>query len=532
MARQSFAWSRLPLTEAIAYFAQKQNVDTNSWRDVMGHQHQAAFVVAGAKAQILQDFRTAVDKALAKGTTLKEFQDDFDNIVSARGWNYNGGRDWRSELIYQTNMRTAYGAGRREQMNRSQSRRPYRQWRHGGSNDPRPEHLKMDGVVVPASSAIAQRPLPHGYGCKCTWFSLSDRDLDRLGLEVQDIAAAAVPVDEGWPETYLPPDDAAAAGVAQATKGLDPELAAEVIADTTVQDAIANLAAGPARAEALSDADLAAAGVTEAQLDAIISDPEQVELLRLAIEAIRTGETPSLDEVKGVLGSVGKSFIRNPLATIREGKAREKLAKYLTEQIEQSKNSELEYAKRTAQIAASKLEAWVRENPDQFEEIATNTGGFFGGMFGGIVGDLGGSLVVRKAIGDYRALLRAKDTLAEDDAYASAAKLSQLKILGAQTLSELKTADVKALIRENAVGDVSGWAIGNTAAAIPLPLSGAAVAMLLAPRVTEFDTRVQNGEDKAAVAADLLKGLAQLPVDQVRKLASIRRGDTSPADSE
>ena len=323
MISANFGWSKLPLDEAIAYFAQKQNVDTDSWRDVQGHAHQAAFVVAGAKASILQDFRSAVDKALSQGTDLAEFRRDFDKTVAARGWDYTGGRDWRTDLIFQTNLRTAYGAGRREQMERTKSRRPYRQWRHAGSADPRPEHLAMDGVVVRADSEIAQRSLPHGYGCKCTWFTLSDRDLDRLGLEVKEVAAAAIPVDTGWAATPAPAADGPAAALSRTLATAQPDIAEQVNIDTSVQDAIAALAAGPTREAALSDEQLAEAGVTDTEIDSILSDPEQVELLRMAITALRTGEPPPLNEIKGVFSGIGKAFIRNPIATIQAGKARD-----------------------------------------------------------------------------------------------------------------------------------------------------------------------------------------------------------------
>ncbi|MFV9492170.1 hypothetical protein ACNUI5_09110 [Pseudomonas aeruginosa] len=57
-----------------------------------------------------------MEKAIADGTTLEEFRRDFDRIVAKYGWSYRGGRNWRSRVIYETNMRGSYMAGRLEQL--------------------------------------------------------------------------------------------------------------------------------------------------------------------------------------------------------------------------------------------------------------------------------------------------------------------------------------------------------------------------------------------------------------------------------
>ena len=143
----NYPWQQLPFREAIDYFASKQNIDTDSWRDLQGLDYDVAFAVAGAKGDLLQDMRTAVEKAIVEGTTLQEFRKDFDRIVQARGWSYSGDRDWRTNTIYNTNLRTAYAGGRWEQIQQTKAKRPYLQWRHGGSRDPRPLHIALDRKV-------------------------------------------------------------------------------------------------------------------------------------------------------------------------------------------------------------------------------------------------------------------------------------------------------------------------------------------------------------------------------------------------
>lgn len=177
-----------PFAEQLAFFRQKINVPTAAWTDVFGAEHDAAFMVAGAsKASLLQDFRAALDKAQAEGTTLAAFRKDFDQIIQRHGWAYNGGRNWRTRVIYDTNLRQAYHAGREAQMADPalRARRPYGLYRHGGSDEPRPEHLANDGMVVPLDDPWWDVWSPmNGWGCSCKKFMVSDRDVERLGLSV------------------------------------------------------------------------------------------------------------------------------------------------------------------------------------------------------------------------------------------------------------------------------------------------------------------------------------------------------------
>jgi uncharacterized protein with gpF-like domain len=50
-------------------------------------------------------------------------------------------------VVWNTNLRTSYAAGRYEQMQQVTTSHPYWQWRHGGSAHPRPQQLSLDGRV-------------------------------------------------------------------------------------------------------------------------------------------------------------------------------------------------------------------------------------------------------------------------------------------------------------------------------------------------------------------------------------------------
>lgn len=178
----------LPFKEQIDYFRGKTNLPSRAWTDAYAAEHDWAFVVAGAtKRDLLSDMRGAVEKAITTGRTLEQFRTDFDRIVAQHGWEYNGGRAWRSRTIFETNLRQSYNAGREAQMADPELRkaRPYGLYRHGDSSHPRPQHLAWNGTVLPLDDAWWSTHSPqNGWGCKCKKFMVSERDVERMGLKV------------------------------------------------------------------------------------------------------------------------------------------------------------------------------------------------------------------------------------------------------------------------------------------------------------------------------------------------------------
>ena len=179
-------YGSLPFDKAIDYLRGKLNVDSEGWRDIWEQEHEHAFMVAGATADdVLLDLRKAVDKAIADGETLEQFRKRFDEAVAEKGWAYTGGRNWRSKIIYETNLRQAYNAGREEQIEAAKVRRPYALYRHGDSVSPRAQHKAWDGLVLPVDDPFWETHTPqNGWGCKCKKYSLSESALKRRGLKV------------------------------------------------------------------------------------------------------------------------------------------------------------------------------------------------------------------------------------------------------------------------------------------------------------------------------------------------------------
>lgn len=194
-----------PFPEQVAAFRLRLGnlIDTQRWDDIQKGAHDTGFMVAGAtKADVLADLAAAVDKAISQGTSLEEFRRDFRRIVAERGWTgWTGegskkGEAWRTRVIYQTNMRVSFASARRAQLIEA----GYALWiyKHGGSRDPRPEHLAMNGITLPPDHDFwtIWSP-PNGWGCSCRVVGArSERGAHRLGGDP----------DKALPEWWNRPD--------------------------------------------------------------------------------------------------------------------------------------------------------------------------------------------------------------------------------------------------------------------------------------------------------------------------------------
>ena len=189
----SVNYGSVPFQEQIQFFRRKLNIPTESWTDIYGQEHDWAFMVAGANRDaIVADFREAVEKVIAEGGTLEAFRKDFDKIVARHGWDYNGGRSWRSRTIYETNLFSSYSAGRYEQLRAAIGALPYWQYHHSDAVEhPRQKHLAWDGMILRADDPWWQTHFPiNAWGCQCYVTGLTEDDLRELGKDGPDEAPA------------------------------------------------------------------------------------------------------------------------------------------------------------------------------------------------------------------------------------------------------------------------------------------------------------------------------------------------------
>lgn len=209
----------LPFREQIAFFLRKTNIPTQAWTDLWQADHDAGFMVAGAaEASLLQDLRDAVQAAIVDGESIRQFRKRFDEIVARHGWSFKGGRNWRTRVIYETNLLTSYAAGRWAQLTSDAGRAAFPFWRYRHvapilEKQPRPLHLLWDGLVLRADDPIWSIIFPpNGWGCRCYVEGVSHRRLEQLGKTGPDPApqlnfrSVTVGTRGPSPRTVLVPD--------------------------------------------------------------------------------------------------------------------------------------------------------------------------------------------------------------------------------------------------------------------------------------------------------------------------------------
>lgn len=172
---------------AIDFMRSKLPEVSLAWDDLAGPVHAKVFTVAGAtSSDVVKDIHKALTDAIDNGTTITEFRKQFDQTVAKNGWSYNGSRGWRTQIIFDANMRSAHMAGRWQQLWAGRERRPFLQYWTAGDARVRPQHRQWNGIVRAITDAFwATFYPPNGWGCRCTVRALTQAEVDSRGLTVQ-----------------------------------------------------------------------------------------------------------------------------------------------------------------------------------------------------------------------------------------------------------------------------------------------------------------------------------------------------------
>ncbi len=191
----------MPPRRAIEFFESKGNVINWDWYETWQTAHSKAFTVAKAmKAEILQDFHDGVRDIFVKGDTYEEFRRKLEPKLKAAGWwgkqkvlgphgeeDVQLGSPWRLKRIYQTNAATNFSAGRWRQFVENADARPYLQYLATLDGRTRPTHRAMHGKVFRIDDPIWKYLFPpNDWGCRCRVRALSQADVERMGLIVED----------------------------------------------------------------------------------------------------------------------------------------------------------------------------------------------------------------------------------------------------------------------------------------------------------------------------------------------------------
>jgi SPP1 gp7 family putative phage head morphogenesis protein len=194
--------------QAIAFLEKKGYRFSWDYFQVWQEDHAQAFTVAKvARMDILQDIRGAVESALKEGKSFQKFQKELRPMLEAKGWwgkkmlvDEKGqgelvqlGSPHRLKTIYQTNMQSSLMKGRYDGMMQSTEMRPYWQYIAIMDNRTRPEHAALNGKIFRYDDPFWNTHYPpNGYNCRCRVRTLSQREVDRMGIQVSDSSGLLV----------------------------------------------------------------------------------------------------------------------------------------------------------------------------------------------------------------------------------------------------------------------------------------------------------------------------------------------------
>ncbi|WP_171892414.1 phage minor head protein [Pseudomonas aeruginosa] len=241
----STVYGSLPFQEQIRFLQAKHpSIDYNA---VRGAANDQSFVSAGAnRADLVADLHAIIVQATRDGMTLAEFRKDYDAVLDHYEWEPEGGRAWRARVIYETNLRTSYAAGRYAQLQAVKGERPFWMYNHSDAVEhPRELHLAWDGLVIHADNPWWRTHYPpNGWGCQCSVSAYAEDELASLGKDGPDAPPSSrmrrltyrgevveVPegIDPGW--DYAPGRsnfEQLVQGALQKTTPLPPEPAAKL----------------------------------------------------------------------------------------------------------------------------------------------------------------------------------------------------------------------------------------------------------------------------------------------------------------
>ncbi len=179
--------------EAVAWFRAKLILTDDEFDALEEASYHRAFTIAGvAQLDMVTQVWEAIDRAVAQGETLSDFQDAVGDKLTA-AWGKE--QPWRLETIFRTNVQQAYSDGRWEQMEHPavKEARPYRKYSAVMDSRTSPICAPLDGTVLPADDPFwSSHNPPLHFNCRSHVVTLSEEEAKSEGVaqEAPSIAPA------------------------------------------------------------------------------------------------------------------------------------------------------------------------------------------------------------------------------------------------------------------------------------------------------------------------------------------------------
>lgn len=198
-------------TQAIKYLESMGYKITWNWQTQLEAIRQHAFTVAKVtKADILMMFKESLEKALKEGVAYQDWKKSIDQLLEQKGYRTReDGTAWRKDVIFRTNLQSAYQSGRYHEMKEASEELPYWQYIAIMDSRTRPNHAALNGKVFRADDPFWKTHYPpNGYNCRCRVRALSSEQVRQMGLTVSYGSQVKTEPDPGFSvnpaETWSP----------------------------------------------------------------------------------------------------------------------------------------------------------------------------------------------------------------------------------------------------------------------------------------------------------------------------------------
>lgn len=192
--------------EALEFLKQKKALPAEIYRQAGEEARARAFTVSGyAAVEVLEQFLQELEAAVEEGTGKETFRENMNRFLEKAG--YKGVDPWHTDVIFRTNLQTAYHAGHYKAMTDRTVRRlrPYWQYQTAGDGHVRETHAVMDGRVFRCDDPIWEVWYPpNGFRCRCNVVSLTEAQVRERNLQVETIMPNEIDRETGEAVFYWP----------------------------------------------------------------------------------------------------------------------------------------------------------------------------------------------------------------------------------------------------------------------------------------------------------------------------------------
>lgn len=172
--------------EAVSFLKKKKPLPVAEYKVLDAESRAKAFTISGyTSLEVLQKFLDELTEACENGKTKKEFMDTMNEFLERNG--YEGLNPFNADVIFRTNMQTAYNAGHYKSMTNPTTKklRPYWKYVTAWDGEVRESHAMMEGRIYAADDPIWNIWYPpNGYRCRCSVVSLTKSQVERSGEQV------------------------------------------------------------------------------------------------------------------------------------------------------------------------------------------------------------------------------------------------------------------------------------------------------------------------------------------------------------